>query len=313
MWMRRRRRSGSRWRPPSTVGVGLAAVAGPRRRSRSTATTTPSSRFRPRAGHDRADYAVEVDGSTVWPPLDSPYPPSRIATLKADRDLRLAFGSCRTSIPHDEEGNRAHGVDAMRAYALHMAGSDADKWPDLVAFLGDQVYADLTSPAMQEFIASRRDPSEPPGEELKDYEEYAHLYKLAWTDPANRWLLSTLPSSMIFDDHDIRDDWNTSLDWRREMEADVVVEGPHRRRAGSYWVYQHLGNLSPDERADDEIWSQICAQLAERRRAGRMTSVRCSMRSPSGPTPIPTATAGAMPATSGATASSWSTRGLRGC
>ena len=79
-------------------------------------------------------------------------------------------------------------------------------------FLGDQVYADETSDAMREFIASRRDIDEPPGEELKDFEEYAHLYQLAWTDPANRWLLSTLPSAMIFDDHDIRDDWNTSAD-----------------------------------------------------------------------------------------------------
>ena len=110
-------------------------------------------------------------------------------------------------------------------------------------FLGDQVYADDTSPSMKEFIASRRDPSEPPWDELKDYQEYAHLYRLAWSDPANRWLLSTLPSAMIFDDHDIRDDWNTSWTWRREMEAtdwwhERVVAG-----LGSYWVYQHLGNL----------------------------------------------------------------------
>ena len=110
---------------------------------------------------------------------------------------------------------------------------------------------------MQEFIASRRDIDEPPGEELKDFEEYTHLYQLAWTDPANRWLLSTLPSAMIFDDHDIRDDWNTSASWRAEMEAtswwhDRIVGG-----LASYWIYQHLGNLSPDERAEDEIWKQI--------------------------------------------------------
>ena len=84
------------------------------------------------------------------------------------------------------------------------------RWPDLVLFLGDQVYADETTDEMQEFIESRRSIEEPPWTELKDYEEYAHLYKLAWSDPANRWLLSTLPSAMIFDDHDIRDDWNTS-------------------------------------------------------------------------------------------------------
>ena len=204
------------------------------------------------------DYTVALDGRPVWPPPDSPYPPSRIATLKPGKDLRMAFGSCRTSVPHDRAGNRKHGVDALRAYALHMA-RDEEHWPDLIVFLGDQVYADETSDAMQEFIATRRDPSEPPGEELKDYEEYAYLYRLAWTDPANRWLLSTLPSAMIFDDHDIRDDWNTSLEWRRQITAtgwwhDRIVGG-----LASYWVYQHLGNLSPQARADDEVWKQIRA------------------------------------------------------
>jgi PhoD-like phosphatase len=204
------------------------------------------------------DYTVAIDGENVWPPAGSPYPPSRISTLDFTKPLRLAFGSCRTSVPHDREGNRSHGVDALRAYALRMAG-DAEKWPDAVLFLGDQVYADETSDAMQEFIRSRRDISEPPGEELKDYEEYTHLYWLAWTDPANRWLLSTLPSAMIFDDHDIRDDWNTSYTERQQM-ADTswwqerIVGG-----LASYWVYQHLGNLSQQQRSEDPIWQRILA------------------------------------------------------
>ncbi len=204
-------------------------------------------------------YTVTVAGTEVWPPPDSPYPSSRIATLKPRGEVRLAFGSCRTSVPHDADGNKSHGVDAMRAYALHMAFDGNDKWPDMVAFLGDQVYADETSPAMLEFIEARRDVSQPPGEEIRDYEEYAHLYKLAWSDPANRWLLSTLPSSMIFDDHDIRDDWNTSHTWREKMNA---TSWWHERIVGglaSYWVYQHLGNLSPSARAEDEIWKQVVA------------------------------------------------------
>ncbi|MBA2446324.1 MAG: alkaline phosphatase family protein [Nocardioidaceae bacterium] len=204
------------------------------------------------------DYAVDVAGVEEWPPEGSSFPPSRIATLEPGRQLRMAFGSCRTSVPHDSKGNRIHGVDAMRAYALHMA-ENTEEWPDLIVFLGDQVYADLTSDAMQDFISSRRNLNEEPGEELKDYEEYCHLYKLAWSDPANRWLLSTLPSSMIFDDHDIRDDWNTSLAWRHEMEAtswwgERIVAG-----LASYWVYQHLGNMSPADRATDEVWQQILA------------------------------------------------------
>jgi hypothetical protein len=217
----------------------------------------------------RLPYRVEVDGTTVWPEAGSPFPEPMIVTLEPGKPLRMAFGSCRTSVAHDEEGNRSHGVDALRAYALRMAGltdagreddpdpGDEVRWPDLVLFLGDQVYADETTEEMQEFIAARRDLDEPPGEELKDYQEYAELYRLAWTDPVNRWLLSTLPSAMIFDDHDIRDDWNTSRAWKDDMEAtgwwhERIVSG-----LASYWVYQHLGNLSPDARAEDEIWQRV--------------------------------------------------------
>src|SRR5688500_16201393 len=66
-------------------------------------------------------YAVWVDDVEVWPPADSPFPPSAIATLKPGKPLRLTYGSCRTSVPHDEEGNRTHGVDALRALAVRMA------------------------------------------------------------------------------------------------------------------------------------------------------------------------------------------------
>ncbi len=64
---------------------------------------------------------------------------------------------------------------------------------------------------------------------------------------------------MIFDDHDIRDDWNTSWSWRQDMEAttwwhDRVVGG-----LASYWIYQHLGNLGPDERAEDELWQRVAS------------------------------------------------------
>ncbi len=217
----------------------------------------------------RTPYTVDVEdaaGTTrVWPSSDpelAAYPPSVIPTLEPGVPLRMAFGSCRVSVPHDAQGNADFGIDALRAFALSMAGltprdSGDDRWPDLVLFLGDQVYADETSDAMRAFIEQRRDPEQAPWFELKDYEEYAHLYGLAWCDPANRWLLSTLPTAMIFDDHDIRDDWNTSWSWRQEMEStswwhDRIVGG-----LASYWVHQHLGNLGPEDRAADEVWQQI--------------------------------------------------------
>src|SRR3712207_8152847 len=65
------------------------------------------------------------------------------------------------------------------------------------------------------FLMIRR----PPRSTLFPYTTlFRSLYKLAWQDEANRWLLSTLPSAMIFDDHDVRDDWNTSAEWRRDID-----------------------------------------------------------------------------------------------
>ncbi|MBC9957166.1 alkaline phosphatase D family protein [Yimella sp. cx-51] len=204
------------------------------------------------------DYEVDLDGESVWPEPDSPFPPSRIATLDPSKDASFLFGSCRTSVSHDKEGTDLHGVDAMRAYALEMA-RNPDHWPDFVLFLGDQLYADDTSPQMREFIEQRRGLEEPPGEEIKDFIEYAELYRLAWTDSANRWLLSTLPSAMIFDDHDVRDDWNTSHSWHEEMNRTPWWHERIVGALGSYWIYQHAGNLDHDTLRDDKIWKIIAA------------------------------------------------------
>lgn len=201
-------------------------------------------------------YSVRIDDGEVWPLADSPFPAPTIATLDHDRPARLAFGSCRTSVPHDAEHHASHGVDALRTFALSLAKGESPR-PDALALLGDQVYADETSEEMREFIASRRSLEEPPGEEIKNYAEYAHLYHLAWTDPAIRWVLSVLPSAMIFDDHDIRDDWNTSWTWQQEINATPWWH--ERLVAGltSYWVHQHIGNLAPEELAEDRIWTLL--------------------------------------------------------
>jgi hypothetical protein len=219
-------------------------------------------------------YTVDIDGARVWPDAGSPFPAPVISTLLDGRPLSLAFGSCRTSVSHDAKGNETHGVDALRAWALRMADQvgaadpddpdlSPDRLPDLLLFLGDQVYADETTEEMQAFIESRRDIEAPPWTELRDYEEYAHLYSLAWADAANRWVLSTVPSSMIFDDHDIRDDWNTSQAWREEMEATSWWHGRIVAGLASYWVYQHLGNMSPADRAQDEIYARVLAHQGD--------------------------------------------------
>ncbi|WP_413450300.1 alkaline phosphatase D family protein [Georgenia phoenicis] len=220
----------------------------------------------------RVPYEVLVDDGVCWPPADAAFPASTLTGRADTAPVRLGFGSCRTSVPHDDVHHLSHGVDALRTYALALAQGETGPLgtgPDLLLLLGDQVYADATSAAMREFIAARRDITEEPGDELADFEEYAHLYRLAWGEPALRWLLSWLPSLMIFDDHDIRDDWNTSATWRRQMEETSWWHGRIVAGLGSYWVYQHLGNLSVAERAADPLW----AELQRRQQASPGTEV----------------------------------------
>ncbi|MEU6999327.1 alkaline phosphatase D family protein [Nonomuraea sp. NPDC046570] len=198
-------------------------------------------------------YEVSLGDTKVWPEDK----PSRIRLMPPGGPRRVVFGSCRTSVPHDAKHTLSHGEDVLRAYGFDLRETPDEEWPDLLLMLGDQVYADEPSPEMLSFIAARRAPGQQPAKEIADFEEYAELYRLAWTDPEIRWLLSTVPTAMIFDDHDLRDDWNTSHDWREKMRK----VGWWRRRVvaglGAYWIYQHLGNLSPAERAEDPVFREL--------------------------------------------------------
>ncbi|MFD6279010.1 alkaline phosphatase D family protein [Streptomyces sp. NPDC060209] len=221
-------------------------------------------------------YEVLLDGRRVWPPEDSRFPPSTITTPTVEQadeagPVRVAFGSCRWAAPpahgHDaspssrlrSSGGDPIGPDALDTLAVRLAADPEAVRPDVLLLLGDQVYADETSPATQRRIAARRDLNEAPGAEVADYEEYTHLYDESWRDPDVRWLLSTVPSCMIFDDHDVIDDWNTSAAWVQDMRRtpwwhERIVSG-----LMSYWVYQHLGNLSPDALEADPVYAAVRA------------------------------------------------------
>jgi PhoD-like phosphatase len=198
-------------------------------------------------------YDVRLNGRLVWPPEDA-RPAPAVHTRSNERRLRLAFGSCRVGDPQPSptEFVKRTGVDALWAYARQLQRGEVE-WPDALLLLGDQVYADEVSPATLEFIRARRDVREPPGEEIADFEEYTRLYRESWSDPDIRWLLSTVPSVMIFDDHDVNDDWNISWSWVEEMRRHAWWEDRITGAFMSYWIYQHIGNLSPPELEEEEL------------------------------------------------------------
>lgn len=214
-------------------------------------------------------YEVLIGDRRVWPPEDALLPPSTITTppvagtdgaaaVTEGPGVRISFGSCRWAASPGG-GQDPVGPDALVTLAARLAADPAAERPDVLLLLGDQVYADETSEATRRRLAARRDLREAPGAEVADFEEYTCLYDESWRDPEVRWLLSTVPSCMIFDDHDVIDDWNTSAAWQRDIRAtpwwhERIVSG-----LMSYWVYQHLGNLSPAELAADPLYATVTA------------------------------------------------------
>ncbi|WP_222711015.1 DUF7800 domain-containing protein [Quadrisphaera setariae] len=209
----------------------------------------------------------------VWPPVSpdaelAAFPPSAVRTARSDGRLRLAFGSCRRSEPLDAAGVAAVGPDALVELAHRMAFPPSDgpalEPPDVLLMLGDQLYADEPSEPIRERLeTARRDPdvADHPevAEEICTFEEYTWLYTESWSAPPVRWLLSTVPTCMLLDDHDLRDDWNTSQAWREEMRRKPWFDDRVRGALGSYWVYQHLGNLSPAELDREQLLAAITA------------------------------------------------------
>ena len=210
------------------------------------------------------EYDVKLDGERVWPEEDD-FPPTVLRTLGPDRRRRLVFGSCRVAVPHrppytltkDEDPEHGREIDALYALAMRMRELPVEEWPHLLLMLGDQVYADEDAPETRRFIRERRGVDGEPGDQVADFEEYTRLYREAWGDQAIRWLLSVVPTTMIFDDHDVHDDWNTSISWLEEMRSKPWWDRRITGALASYWVYQHLGNLSPDEIEDRGILDHV--------------------------------------------------------
>ncbi len=227
------------------------------------------------------EYEVALDGERRWPEPGSELPPSAIRTMGRDASLDICFGSCRVALPHVEpyirskdEHEDGREFDALRVLATEMIRGEHTEWPELLYLLGDQVYVDEGSPRARERIRERRGTATPPGEEVTDYEEYAWLYEESWSEPLIRWLFSTVSTSMLWDDHDISDDWNISHSWLREIREKSWWHRRATAGAMSYWVYQHLGNLSPRHLDENELYRRSPRQPGRDRAAARVRRAR---------------------------------------
>src|SRR5215211_7099410 len=209
------------------------------------------------------EYEVHLDGERVWP-TDDRFPPSSFHTYPKETPLEIVFGSCRVAAPHrppysltKDDDERGREIDALQTLAMRMLEQPREEWPDLLLMLGDQVYADEAPPDTRAFIAERRDVRKAPGEVVLDFAEYQELYHESWRGDEIRWLFSTVSTAMVFDDHDVHDDWNISQAWLDEMRSHDWWNRHILGALSSYWVYQHLGNLAPEGHADDELLRRV--------------------------------------------------------
>lgn len=224
------------------------------------------------------EYDVAVDDHVVWPLIDDKFPAPTIRTL-GDKQ-RVLFGSCRAAAPHEppfslelDNDSRGRGVDALRAHGLRMLGAPIDEWPTLLVLVGDQIYADDPSPKVRRRLwhrksrhekhrqstSSRHQSDDKPDDIVGGFEQYTWLYHESWSYEVERWLLSVVPSTMVFDDHDVIDDWNISERWVADIRAEPWWDEHIIGGMMSYWIYQHLGNLSPDRIEDEGILAALHA------------------------------------------------------
>jgi hypothetical protein len=214
------------------------------------------------------EYDVKLDDHVAWPEPGSDWPAPCLRTIAPGERLTIVFGSCRVAVPHeppytltkDEDEKDGREIDALYALAHRLRELPRDEWPDLLMMIGDQVYVDEDAPKTREFIRVRRDTSRAPFHEVADFEEYTRLYHETWGEPIIRWLFSTVPTAMIFDDHDTHDDWNISASWREQMERQPWWRERIEGALVSYWIYQHIGNLSPAELQRRGFFDTVCDQ-----------------------------------------------------
>ncbi len=134
-------------------------------------------------------YSISFQGAT------SPVPSSFRTFPSAPDRMNVAAVSCNFT-------PRRQGTDLWAD--LH----DRNVRPgnlDLLLHLGDQVYGDAAFQEAESILDGSSVGS--PGQQRRIRKLYRRLYRMTWRHPATRDVLANVPNLMIWDDHEIRDDW----------------------------------------------------------------------------------------------------------
>ncbi|HVB73824.1 MAG TPA: alkaline phosphatase D family protein [Ktedonobacteraceae bacterium] len=187
--------------------------------------------------------------------------------------LRLAYGSCRKPSAVEPDALNAFGPWLMQRFDERETA-----WPRLLLLIGDQIYADdrIGRHKGRASLTQNASPATPQRAGARTFAEFAALYEQAWAgDSGIRQVLATIPTFMIFDDHEITNSWNTSPDWRaRALKhglEQMLVDG-----LVAYWVYQGWGN--PGAQSEGNIDLAAIMQEAAQSGENALEHLRACMR-----------------------------------
>jgi hypothetical protein len=171
--------------------------------------------------------------------------PATVAAPGPAEALRLAFASCNGGEDPGAMDDLPGGRNAMWS---DLAARHAERPFDLILMGGDQIYADALWD-LPEVAAWRRLPRRsrlraPFTDAMRAQLEahYLAVYAQAFGSPEVAWLLASVPSVMMWDDHDIVDGWG-SRDPR--WQAAPVPQGLFEVARRAFALVQ-MG-LDPDE------------------------------------------------------------------
>ncbi|MEI8094553.1 MAG: alkaline phosphatase D family protein [Spirochaetales bacterium] len=144
-----------------------------------------------------------------------------------DTALRFAFASCHK--PLSEDPNDYYGgVVLKERFVLWetLARQSQSEHVDFLLLLGDQLYNDKqffgALPSPEQWVQIKDDPAALKVQEAKARQLYRDNYVRFWNHPSMRKVLASVPSLMMWDDHEIRDGWGSVAEDRTDPPVEWV-------------------------------------------------------------------------------------------
>jgi hypothetical protein len=162
---------------------------------------------------------------------------------------RLALENAGLTSSHSQNHLMTFGEYA----AMYLVAWNEQNWPETFPVVSRAIGPQRRAPRPADLPKRRKYAAE-----LKD------LKRARRALPAVRRVLANIPTYMIFDDHDVTDDWNLTLEWRTKVRDRPAGRRVIANALGAYWAFQGWGN-DPD--AFDDEFKKTIADRPTRREA----------------------------------------------